>query len=267
MLISNRFLYATQNLGKTLKSIGIEGVDLTVRKGGHVEPAEVKEKLPIAKEALLREGVKITMITTEITDINQLYAKDVLGAASNLGIGYFKLGYYAYQEFGSLRKLLREANAKLKDIAKFCEEKKIKAGYHNHSGNCLGASLPHLIDLLENCSPEWVGAYYDIGHAAIEGGYSGWKMNLDYISNRLFMVAVKDLSFARIKDVDPSSKWPWKTQVVPLGEGLVNWKEFSDFLKTLNFNGPLSMHSEYQLPVEQVVEQTKKDLTFLRKIL
>jgi len=254
-----------KSLGKTLKKLGIGGVDLTVRRGGHVEPSEVKDKLPLAKDILSKEGIKITMVTTEITDIDQQDAKDVLETASHLGIGYFKLGYYLYQEFGSLKRLLQEANAKMKDIASFCEHHRIKGGYHNHSGDCLAASVPHVLEMLEGCSRQGLGVYFDIGHAAIEGGYSGWKMNLDYLADRLFMVAVKDLCFS--KKGSEEKAWPWEVRVVPMGEGLVNWQAFLKYLKLTGFDGPFSMHSEYNLPVEEVVAQTEKDLKFLNREL
>lgn len=254
-----------KELGKTLKKLGVNGVDLTVRRGGHVEPSEVRDKLPLAKDALSKEGVKITMITTEIIDIDQPDAKDVLETASQLGIGYFKLGYYLYQEFGSLKRLLQEANAKMKDISVFCEEHRIKGGYHNHSGDCLAASVPHVLDMLDGCSNMGMGVYYDIGHAVIEGGLSGWKMNLDQVADRLFMVAAKDLCFTQ-KECGEKS-WPWDVNVVPMGSGLVNWQAFLKYLKSISFDGPFSMHSEYSLPVDEIVAQTERDLSFLRKLL
>lgn len=253
-----------QNLGRTLKNLGFEGVDLTVRKGGHVEPEQVKEKLLQAKEILSKEGIKITMITTEIIDINQPFAKDVLETAAAIGIGYFKLGYYIHNEFGNLKKSLEESRNKLSDINNFCKGKKIKGGYHNHSGDCLGASVPHVLKMLEKCDPKVMGVYYDIGHAHIEGGYSGWKMNLDEISDRLFMVAVKDLNFIKKENTDVN-KWSYQIGVVPIGEGLVHWAEFFTYLKKISFSGPMSIHSEYNFPVEQVIEQTRKDLEFLKK--
>jgi|GEM_PF-2679219 len=38
-------------------------------------------------------------------------------------------------------------------------------------------------------------------------------------------------------------------------------------MQILNFTGPISVHSEYNFPVEQVIEQTRKDYEFLKKFL
>jgi sugar phosphate isomerase/epimerase len=251
-----------KELGRTLKKLGVNGVDLTVREGGHIEPAEAKDKLPEAAEILKENGVEITMITTNITSIDSPYASDILETSAKLGIKYFKLGYFFYSGFGNLRKDISEAKAKLKSLEPLCLQLGIKGGYHNHSGNFLGASIPHILKMIEDCNPEWIGVYYDIGHATIEGGYAGWKMNLEEVADRLFMVAVKDLTFIPKEGDD----WGWRVEVVPLGEGLVDWKGFIRCLKSIGFNGPFSIHSEYDLPVEEVIEQTRKDIAFLRGI-
>src|SRR6478672_11193378 len=54
-------------LGRALKDAGFDGVDLTVRKGGHVLPERVREELPRALEAIRSHGLQVPMITTELT--------------------------------------------------------------------------------------------------------------------------------------------------------------------------------------------------------
>src|SRR5512134_2749252 len=45
------------DLGRAVKDAGFEGVDLTVRPGGHVLPERAAEDLPRAIDALTRQGV------------------------------------------------------------------------------------------------------------------------------------------------------------------------------------------------------------------
>src|SRR5687767_37451 len=54
-----------KDLGKAVKDAGFDGVDLTVRAGGHVLP-ERAEDLPKAIEAIRAAGVSVPMITTEL---------------------------------------------------------------------------------------------------------------------------------------------------------------------------------------------------------
>src|SRR5947207_3115697 len=53
-------------LGRTLKSLGFAGVDLTVRPGGHVDPKRVAQDLPPFVAGIRKEGLTVPMITTEI---------------------------------------------------------------------------------------------------------------------------------------------------------------------------------------------------------
>ena len=55
------------DLGRAVKDGGFEGVDLTVRPGGHVLPERAAEDLPRAIEALTAQGVQVPMITTDLT--------------------------------------------------------------------------------------------------------------------------------------------------------------------------------------------------------
>src|ERR1700761_6336758 len=48
------------------RDIGFDGVDITVRAGGHVLPQNVEKNLPLAVEAVHRAGLEVPMITTEI---------------------------------------------------------------------------------------------------------------------------------------------------------------------------------------------------------
>src|ERR1700730_7627933 len=47
---------------------GYEGIDLTLRPGGHVLPERVEEDLPKAYEAVKRAGLTMPMVTSHIID-------------------------------------------------------------------------------------------------------------------------------------------------------------------------------------------------------
>ncbi|HEY6987691.1 MAG TPA: hypothetical protein VH369_04870 [Bryobacteraceae bacterium] len=79
------------------KDLGFDGVDLTVRKGGHVEPARVESDLPSAVEAVRAAGLEVPMITTEITDAATPYAGAILKMASQLGVRHYRWGRLTYQ--------------------------------------------------------------------------------------------------------------------------------------------------------------------------
>src|SRR5690349_10202399 len=55
-----------EDLGRAVKDAGFDGVDLTVRAKGHVEPARAAADLPRAIEAIRSRGVSVPMVTTEL---------------------------------------------------------------------------------------------------------------------------------------------------------------------------------------------------------
>src|SRR3954470_20844814 len=71
-------------LAKTAADLGFDGVDITVRKGGHIEPERVKQELPGLVALLRKQGLAVPMITTDIADAQTPFAEDVLRTASEL---------------------------------------------------------------------------------------------------------------------------------------------------------------------------------------
>lgn len=249
-------------LARALKKWGVKGVDLTVRPGGHVEPEAVADDLPKAVQELKAHGVDVEMITTAFTSLEDAHAQEVLEAASREGIRWFKYGYYLYEEFGSLRKSCTEAKAKLKDLAALSKELGLCGGYHNHSGPYLGGNPLDVLYLIEDLDPEHVCAYYDVGHATVEGMRSGWLMAFDALSERIRMIALKDFRL----DPDDKNGHGWIKKVVPMGEGVVHWKKFANVLKRIAPSiGPISLHCEYDLPAIEVLKNGEKDKVFFER--
>ena len=250
-----------------LRAMNIGAIDLTVRPKGHVEPARVADELPRVAQVLAAHGVAIGMMTTEITEPGPL-AETVLRAAKSLGVGFFKLGYFGYEGFGSLRKSRNEARAKVRALSQMCAAIGIQGGFHNHSHNFIGASMGDIDFILQAADPS-IGLYFDAAHASIEGGSSGWEMGLDLLSERLVMLAAKDYKW----NEGPCYGGGRRSKVVwcPLQDGQTPWPQVLERLHALGFEGPASLHSEYQgshsfrdLSTEQVLEQTALDAALLR---
>src|SRR5690349_8194975 len=69
-------------LGRALKDAGFDGLDRTVRKEGHVLPERVREDLPRAAEAIQSHGLRVAMITTELTSPSDPTARPILETAA-----------------------------------------------------------------------------------------------------------------------------------------------------------------------------------------
>ncbi|MBV9866442.1 MAG: sugar phosphate isomerase/epimerase [Abitibacteriaceae bacterium] len=256
-------------VARRLKAMNIDAIDLTVRPGGHVEPERVEDELPRAATVLGQGGVRIGMITTGITDAHDPLTSKVLRTAAQLGIHYYKLGYYTYQGFGTLRKQRLDVSAKLRDLATLNREVVIHGGFHNHSANLFGASLWDVAHVLQDTDPAVLGVYFDAAHATVEGGGQGWLMALDLIIDRITMLAVKD--FQWVEGAFYAGARRNRPQWCPLADGTTPWPQVLQHLHSAGFHGPVSLHSEYQgkesfqdLSVDEVFEQTALDADVFR---
>lgn len=260
-------------VGDTAAQLGFDGVDLSVRQGGHVLPENVATDLPRAVKVLKARGIGVPMITTNITTAADPCAETIFRAAGQQGIEFLKLGYYRYRGFGHIRQQIMEIRSELRGVLELGHQYGVRIGIHIHSGDSLPAEGGILDRLLEGFDPATLGAYIDPGHMTLEGGVSGWKMGMDILSDRIAMVGVKDFTWRH--EPDPKTGEPrWVPKIAPLGAGLVRWKEVIGYLKQAGFNGCVSLHSEYSEPysfrkltLAENIEQTRRDLAFFRELL
>jgi len=254
------------------KEIGLDGLDLTVRPKGHIEPKDVTEQLPLAAKAALEAGVEIGMLTTMITEPDA-EAEKLLTAASKLGISKIKLGYYRYKGFGSLAKQIDETRRQLAAVAKLAAKYKVLPCVHIHCNDFIPSHGTLLYLLLKDFPPDQVGAYADMLHMSLEGGGDGWRQGLDLIAPWLALVAVKNYDY-QPKARDPRGQMRWRHRVVPVADGISPIPEFVALLRKLKFDGTYSLHSEYEgsgsfrdMSPEECLQQTAVDLKYLKKLL
>lgn len=254
--------------GDHMAAMGFGGADLTVREDGYVLPEEVKKRLPEAVEELKSKGLDVPMITTNVTDANRGYARDIFKTASDCGVKYIKLGYWDYEGFGRAKDQIRTMQSDLNGIYRLSEECSLTAAVHIHSGNYLSSNAAVLWMLLRDYDPHYLGAYIDPGHMAVEGGITGWRIGMDLLQENTRMVAVKDFGWFREGDSGKTGKKGWRADIVPLSEGLVPWAEVFQYLRGMAFEGPISLHSEYDnYSFEDLIRQTREDLRYVKDIL
>jgi sugar phosphate isomerase/epimerase len=243
-------------LGRTVKQLGFDGVDLTVRPEGHVLPARAAEDLPRAAEAIRGHGLTLPMITTGLLSENDPAARPTLATAAKLGVPFYKLGYWRYR--GGVEKTVAEVRRSVEGLVAVGKEWGIAAGFHNHSGDYVGSPVWDIRSIVDGMDPRWIGYYFDPCHATAEGGSAGWRLAFEIAAPRLKMVAVKDFYWEK-------TGGRWRMKMCPLGEGMVDWAAFFKMLAAASFTGPISLHVEYD-PKDEL-DAMSRDLAFLRKSL
>lgn len=263
------FLSPTE-LAAVASDLGFDGVDLTVRPDGHVEPAKVTTDLPKAVEALKNRNLQVSTITTAITKADE-QARTVLETAGKLGIRYYRTGWLPYPNDQPIGTALNQYKNQLGELAKLNQELKMVGAYQNHAGTNFGSAVWDLYRVLHEIDNPALGSQYDIRHATVEGGTS-WSTGLRMIAPHIRFIAIKDVIWEKVGG-------KWKAESVPLGQGMVDFPAYFALLKKLKVEVPISLHLEYPLggadqgkrnitiPREKIYQAMKTDLETLRGML
>jgi len=247
-----------KQLADTVAELGFDGIEATVRDGGHVLPERVEEDLPKLVEALKSVGLEITVMASSVNSLAQPHTRTVLRTAAALGIKRYRLAYYRYDNKKPILDQLDSLKPILKDLTQFHSKLGLQGVYQNHAGaRSVGAPVWDLQRLMANHPVKDLAIAFDIRHATVEGGLS-WPLQFQLSQSHLGAVYVKDFTWDKNR----------KPVNVPLGTGHVDTRFFS-LLKESPFTGPISLHVEY-LPKAGVaanITALKNDLATLRKLL
>ncbi|MEM1134346.1 MAG: sugar phosphate isomerase/epimerase family protein [Bacteroidota bacterium] len=250
--------------------IGFAGLDITVRPKGHVLPENVKRDLPKAVEAVKKAGLKTVTITTAITQAEEKYAEDILQTMADQNIRYYRMGWLRYPEDITIPKAMSAFKKQMEALTKLNKKYGIVGAYQNHSGRYVGASIWEVWELLEKVDTTVMGAQYDIRHATVEGGKS-WQTGLRLIEPYIKTIVLKDFRWEK-------NEKGWNAINTPIGEGMVNFKEYFSLLKKYNIKVPISLHMEHDLggaehgkkeitmSKDKIYEVMKKDLTNIQAL-
>jgi L-ribulose-5-phosphate 3-epimerase len=252
-------------------AMGFDGVDLTVRPEGHVLPERVSEDLPKAVEAIRKAGLNVYMITTAINNPDDPHTEPILKAAGALGIPYYRMGWIPYDDQKGMEENLKNFRVRMTALAALNKKYKIHGDYQNHSGASFGSPVWDLWMILKELDPQWIGSQYDILHATVEGANS-WPLGFKLLTPYVRTMDIKDFHWIK-------KEGQWHAEVVPLGEGMVDYKKYFKLIKDHNISGPLSIHYEYPLGGAErgakvismnkdvVMEAMKKDVVTLKRLL
>jgi sugar phosphate isomerase/epimerase len=243
-----------QDLGAVLNGLGFDACDLSVQPGGHVAPAQAPADLMRAVEALTGVGIDVPMITTAATNMRSPDDRNVLAIVGEMGVPYFRPGYWRYADAPDMDARLVQVQRDLAELVSIGRALNMQMGVHNRMGDYFGAAIWDTQMVIRAFDAKTAGYDYDIGYATATGGTEGWPITLRLVLPRLKMVTVRDFTW---KDGKPVP--------CPLGEGVVDWRSFFAALAKAKFTGPISLQVDHQ-PANQL-QAIKQDLAFVGKQL
>ncbi|MEM8734938.1 MAG: TIM barrel protein [Planctomycetota bacterium] len=218
-------------LAKRLQSIGVQGVEATLRKGGQIAPQALRDQLPRYVDALSKYQQSILIAASDVNeagDETERYLKELAKAQ----VPFFRMKYYRYNFEKPILPQLDQFASDATKLADLCREIGITALYQNHAGrNYCGAALWDLEKVLSEVDPDALGVAVDIRHTSLELSQS-YEAGFRMIKPRMRATYVKDFDW-----------FEGKAQNVPLGEG--RSKPLFELIQKTGFVGPLSLHMEY----------------------
>jgi sugar phosphate isomerase/epimerase len=247
-------------LAETIAPLGVAGLEAPLRKGGHIEPEEMAEKLPAFVGALAKKDLEVVVMASSISGVDKAgLAENQLRAAANAGIRRYRLEHLRYDLSKPIKPQVADFKARLTDLAALNREIGIQGLYQNHRGkNMVGGPIWDMVGMLEDIDVKDLGMAFDFAHATVEGA-NAWEMN--------FRRALPHIGAVYFKDYRSQGK---KQEACPLGEGMVNPLAGKLVTKLLPLEIPVSIHIEYVKGgdvVKDTVAAMAKDLATLRKWL
>jgi sugar phosphate isomerase/epimerase len=208
---------------------GLDGIDCPVRPEGEILPERAADDLPRYAEILGRKQLKLHLLTSGITGVSFPYAEQILRAAKQQGVRYYRLGFFKPEKDWPAGKQAKEIRSALKDVASMNREIGVCALFQNHSGS-FGANLADLREVVSEFDPAQIGVAFDIGHALLVHG-DAWKDHFEAIKSHLRV--------AYIKDARHGASW------VRFGEGDIARTDYFKRLRELGYTAPFSLHIEF----------------------
>lgn len=260
-------LFGTRPVGEVAEAaagLGFGGIDLLVRPGFGVTP-DAPEGIGTAVAGFARAGLAVPAATTDLTDPESYPVDAVLGACADAGIGLVRLGYWTYDGTRPYAEIHDATRRHLDALEAVAGRLGIVLTIQLHGGT-IHSSGALALRLIEGRPPERIGAYIDPGNQSVQDGFEGWRLTLDLLRPWLRCVGVKNGGWAPA-GTHPSGQRLWTSDWLGVPDGCVPWHEIVPGLLAAGYDGPLSFHGHYELPFGQVLDQTRTDLRFVKRLL
>jgi sugar phosphate isomerase/epimerase len=245
---------AYDELGPLLKSLGVDGCDLTVMPGGHVDPQQAGLHLMRAIEAVNGVGLDVPVLTTAYTSLADRTLNTVAGVAHEMGVPLLRAGHWKYPADGTVDARLAEVQRDLGGLAALARAAEMTVLLQNTPGE-FGGALWDSYMLIRGIDPRFIGYDYDAGNAVAASG-PGWETAFALALPRIRMLTARDFYWNK-------EGGAWKAMACPLGEGMVDWGKLFAGLARARFTGPISVPLDYK-PTDEM-GAIHRDVAFLKK--
>ena len=260
-----------EKLCELMKGAGYDGIQWTVRKGGHVEPAEAAANLPRLVKIAEGFGLKCRSICTDITADAAGKpgltpgSETVLKVAADCGVEMFRPAYYFYDaKTETFSQSLDRIRGGFAALARLAARTGVKATYQNHSSwgpSVFGGLVWDVYECIRDLDPADIGLEYDPMHAFFETNLS-WSHGLELVAPWIASVDLKDFYYQS----DPKNPKKMKKQMVAAGDGIVPWAEAKKLFDANGVRPLYVLHFEYDFDKTDLKKTVATELAGFKRV-
>ena len=241
-------------LAKHVAGLGFDGIELPVRPGFPVNPANQAKALPAAARVLADHGLKIRSVAGSIDEAS-------VAACAESGVPLVRVcaslepGEHYDAGVTRLRRWLEDAVPHLERFG-------VAVGVQNHCGRDV-CHATGIRDLVAPFDPSHVGLVWDAAHNALQGEEP--ELALDIVWDRLRLVNLKNAYWERINGPEAECAL-WRPYWTGGRYGLASWPRVMASLQARGYEGPVCLTAEYsdESGVDRLIAE---DLAFAKGLL
>lgn len=190
------------------------------------------------KELTESRGLEVVSVTPYLTIDDLDATEQVFQHAKLLGAKTIRIGVPRYDGTESYVELYDKAVRYVKEAERMAKQYGVKGLVETHHVTIApSASLAYR--LVSHCSPDHIGVLFDPGNMVYEG-YEHFKMGMELLGPYLAHVHVKNAAWST-KEQRADGTASWTCQWSPLAEGIVDFSQVLDYLKSVKYEGYLGI--------------------------
>lgn len=218
-------------LGKFVSGLGFDGIELPLRPGFQVEPADAEKELPRFVARMGQYGLKVFSVAGTLDE-------HIFAACAAAGVPIIRT--FVAMDADGFHPSIARAREMIGKALPLSEKYGVTIGIQNHIG-CL-ANGSGLIYFLEEYNPRHVAAVWDAAHNALQGEEP--EISLSAVWNNVAMVNLKNAVYLRVNGPE-AEEAQWRPYWTNGRQGLASWRRVIDYVKKHEYRGVICLTAEY----------------------
>ena len=220
-------------LGRFVKDLGFDGIELPARPGFQVEPETITKGLPEAAKILADCGVQIGSVAGPTDEMT-------IAACAEAGVPVIRI-CVAIPDDTDYLSAIADLQREWDGLVPALDRHGVTLGIQNHCGRCI-ANAMQLHHAIGKYDPKHVAAVWDAAHTALDGEIP--ELALDIVWSHLCIVNLKNAIY-RNTAVPDAQQADWSTYWTSGSQGLADWVHVANLLRQRGWTGNVCLTAEY----------------------